>query len=216
MTRTQSDVGSSLPLLYDTVGQRTSGNSDLNDRDIALVHELGAQALAERVRSRFVLLQSGAINQSTAFVAVMANATIAALGRMARLINVVLFVDTAARVDNATVNVERNDNTLGVPLYSWNTTQGTTRTVRLDGVTGNRNVLVPDAAGAAMIRVPYTYVRVTAAPVNAIDTDAEEIVLRGTTTAFGVGTVEVAALLHFLVFDTASLPGVPAIPLPSW
>lgn len=206
--RTQGAVGTSLGPLYDTEGTRLSAGADILDGEIHLVHELGGQVAAERMRWQLRTGTATAIAQSTAF-----EARIVDLPDMCKITGWWIEVGTAGRLRDAGIYLENSTEAQGVPLMLWDSATGTTGTFQMFG--GDRILLIPGAAmGAAYPNRDFAYRNLDAS------NNEVELVLRGQTSAFGAGDVTIAGRIAMLFFSRSGglglLPPGAIAPYPSW
>jgi len=207
VTKVLSQAGISLADMYDVEGS-IAGVEQLESREVQVVHELGATIAAERLVGNIVRLSTGALIQSSGWNLLFPSLPTTPF----RILGVAVIAITAARVDNCQVSIRNNaviTDGVEIPIFVWD---------------GTADAEVPFRwvnNGAAIAEGRYLR---QAAPIVGMpsmgfgDTSREDtpsIVFRGSTTAFGAGTVEIVGEIY-----TASmaLGGVSSfgLPIPSW
>lgn len=205
-----SQAGFSLADVYDIEGS-IAGIDHVDTHEVHLTHEMGGQVFSERLQSFFRLGRTGDINQNTNFdidiVGDLGNA-------ITRILSVFVMADTVARTNHCVISLSNNITGREIPIWSWDTAD--------DGETQVR--FVDDGAPAAVFfglrqtginRLPTLLTQVGS------DKTMPRVFLRGATTGFGAGTVEVLALVHLAVASpgTPVPPGAPSsfgLPIPGW
>jgi len=204
----QGPGGASLGPTYDVPGGAVQLRT-LNDEDVSLTHEMGGTIFSERLGSSVRRLSVATIGQSTAF-----NATLQDLPRTPfRILSVLVFADSVARVDHVLVSLAQQDLQREVPLYTFDITNGTEtihQIVDNGGAVASQSFLLP------------TFTQLPALGIGTGQKDAvsrmDALILRGVTAAFGAGTVTVVALVQVAFSDTTGQPVVRSrgLPIPGW
>jgi len=203
MSKVLGQAGTSLADVYDVEGS-VAGVEELLASEVSLVHEMGQTLFSERYSQRIFRAVTPANNQSANFsVAMNLFPTVAA-----RLLGVVVLVDTAGRVTHATVSAEETTPGQGqeIPVWAFDGTNTDTMRFSDDGTVGNQLVLRPEAV--------YTQLPNMLSGTGAIQ-QVQNLNLRGVTSAFGAGTVTLTVLAHI---GFADIEGVSSrgLPLPGW
>ena len=201
MAKILSKSGASLADTYDVVGS-IAGIDDLVSREVSLVHEMGGTIFSERLRASIVPMATAAQAASTSW---SINFTIE---ETARLLALAVISDDAGRVANCNVAIESTQG-LGdaVPIWVWDSADAS-KTVRafIAGVTTVPRALIP--AGPPII--PNLLIG-RGSPGR-----ADIIAFRGTTTAFGAGTVTTTAIIYLAFPGRESSTSSFGLPLPGW
>jgi len=200
-------AGVSLADVYDIEGS-VVGLENLDVSEVKAVHDLGGQIHSERLISFIVLSSSGAVNQSAA-IGVTAGGIPDSVNR---LLGVSVLASAAARVDHVALTIQDADTGREFPIWSWDTNDDREQQIlwSLDG------------AGAAAFFLLSTLVTQLPQLLTRLGTSLAmpQLVMRGTTSAFGAGTVTVRALYHLCRPNTGNpTPGEPSshgLPLPGW
>jgi len=200
MPKILSQSGITLADTYDVEGS-IAGIEQLNSEDVSLVHEMGSTIFSERFSATIRRNVTGNINQSTAFEALISDFP----ADPTRILGIGVLSDTIARTSIASVMVQSDVASRELPIWVWDGTNEDS--VRFFDVTvGNKTLLRPIPAFTLlpnMITGTFQPQRV------------ENVILRGTTSAFGAGTLELT-LLVYIAF--ASVGGISSqgLPIPSW
>ncbi len=207
MTKILSRTGFSLADIYDVEGS-IAGIEQLETRELAIVHEMGATVMSERFTTRVFRISSGGQLQNVAF-----NVELITLPETpARLLGVQVITTLASRL--ARCAVLATDPTLGqdIPLWVFDTTTNDFEAIVMEDASASvaREILVP--RHGMNINFP-TFV----GGRRQQDSMVSSVTLAGLTTGFGAGTVTTVALLY-LAFprNDGSRPATPGIPIPSW
>lgn len=205
MSEIRGQVGVSLSDQYDVAGS-VAGVKELLDKDVHVVHEMGAVMMAERLSGRMVIMNSAAETQSEDFD-VLLN-----LGpAVQRLLGLQVFVNTAARLTRVQVSITStidllfNPSLTDLPIFLWDGgTEIACRVVRA-GSAISPTLLQPDFAPAL--------------PNLMIGTDQRastpQLSMRGRTSAFGAGTVVVTCVAYVAFADVEGLSSF-GVPIPGW
>jgi len=205
-----SQSGKSLADLYDVQGS-IAGVEELDSREVTLVHEMGKTLFAERFFTVIRLLESGDVLQSVAFNVVISNLP----QQPWRILGIAVMADATTRLATASVSLQAktSGNSREYPIWSWDVVNDTEQTVRWsnDGAgVANTVFLIPSA--------PLTMLpNISAGQLQPHPDGVQNIALRGKTSNFGAGTVEVRLLLHIGTADAGggSLSSR-GLPVPSW
>lgn len=216
MAKTQAPYGSSLAQIYDTIGTKIGAGADLRTDEIALVHEMGHVIFSERLQFSIRHLVASAVAQSTAIAVVITDLPTAHY----RILNATVFTTSGATAAHfSDLSLHQRDVSSGreIPFWTWDLANG--------GVVGNVRVdlgsgvvlvpqLIPSAAAGHVRQQSMGRGFVEGAPPG---DGVRAIALRGTTAAFGAGTLDVTAA----VLIAHALPGPGQIrseglPIPSW
>jgi len=200
-----SQSGMSLADIYDVEGS-VAGVEQLLSHDVNVVHELGGTILSERLTGALLRITSGAISQSAAY-----DVVITAQPGIQRVLGVLVFADDESRVDRAAVLARDNLAEREIPIFSWDTNEGTIR-LRLqdDGAAvADHDQLV---SVGNMPNFPTLLIG-TGQPGNLVN----QLALRGASNAFGAGTVVITAVIYIAHtnIDTAGLSSI-GVPIPGW
>lgn len=195
----------SLADVYNVEGS-IAGVDQLESREVQLVHEMGGTIFSERFGSNIMLVETAAIAQSLSFD-IVAPAVLSTT--VQRILGVVVFANQAGRVAHAQVSVR--DPTAGreVPIWFFDDAVDLEATIRIEN----------NGAGAAAHTLFRPVQLFEGIPSLVAGTDqrssVEQIVLRGTTTAFGAGTVVTTAVV-LVAFSAAAGLSSRGLPIPSW
>lgn len=203
---TQADAGSSLAKIYDTVGSSSgSPNAEIEADRILLVHEMGAVLASERYLSTQRLINSGNLAQSTTFEVLITGLAIGP----ARLCNLYVALapgDASTNFQEISVNLRNPDSDDEIPWFAWDAATGQETVARFDrsGVGGTRVLLLN--------QLPFVEPLINGA--LGVPNCLRHLALRGTTTAFGAGTVNVQGGVRVVTMGaTAGFSGSYGLPL---
>lgn len=204
MVKILSSSGRSLSDLYDVQGSIV-GIEQLESREVSLVHEMGGTIFSERYSTFTRRAITGDISQSTAFNVVLEDLP----SHFFNLIAISVLVSTAARVSNASVAIRNPLSGREMPIWIWASATDAEIAVRFsnDGAAVATGIfLQPNLAN---VQLPQMMAG-AGQPQH-----VSSLALRGFTSAFGAGTVEVTAFLHveFAALGALSSRG---LPFPSW
>jgi len=206
MPRILSQAGSSMAQGYDVDGGIV-GVDELDSAAVHLAEDFGARVFSERLQSFLIRMTSGAINQSIDFDILAAGIP----DSVNRILGIFVF-ETNTRIDNVQVGWNEQEDDQDMPLFVWNTATDSTRSVRYEdlGTVAAVDLMVP----AYPMLTPTIITRTGANRV------IPQLVMRGSSTAFGAGTVVCNALVHLCRANPGSpAPGEPSshgLPLPGW
>lgn len=199
-----AQAGVSLADIYDIEGS-VVGVETLDADEVKAVHEMGQTLFSERFSTQIFSVDTGPLLQ---------NATISVgledlPSVPARILGLVVMVDTTARVLRVAVNASKPapGPVEELPIWTWESGGGeTTARFTIAGVTGDQILL---DSNLQFDRVPM--LRAGADQPESLG----NISLRGVTSGFGAGdvTVTLRALLGFPEMAGVSSFG---LPIPSW
>jgi len=194
------DAGKSLASQYDVKGS-SIGVAELRDQDgVSLIHDMAAVISAERGTSgiRRILLNQG---QSTTGLATITDLAL----NMSFLRNLFLGADVSTDWSRVTI-LAADEGGREIPIFNWSTGEPTTTGRIVDPTLGT-------APEFFINQLPFNPLLLcgTSQPVNGI---FRTINLRGQTTAFGAGTVDLVALLQI---EGTAIGGISSygVPLPA-
>ena len=203
MSKILSQSGNSLADIYNVEGS-IAGIETLETRELPIVHELGATVFAERFAGRIRRLSSGAINQSSNFDVTL---TAPSPGPF-RVLGMSVLANQAARVTKVMVAMQDAEAGRELPVLLWDINADAERAVRI----------VDDGGGAATLvaLIPSVTPQV---PTLGFGSDqlrqVGNLVMRGSTEAFGAGDVTILALLYLGFTERRGLSSR-GLPVPSW
>lgn len=201
MVKILSKSGDSLADMYDVVGS-IAGVEQLLSEEVSLVHEMGGTLFSERLSTTIRRGVTGDIAQSTVFAVGFSDLPTVPF----RLIGVQVVTEVVARVAIAAVMVQDDVALREFPVWVWDTTNS--RNVRFfqDGAEAEVVLLTSDPAYNSL---PVLMVG------NRQPQSVPNIVLRGQTSAFGAGTVELT-LIAYIAFAEVGGLGSRGLRVPSW
>jgi len=207
MTKVLGQSGVSLADSYDVEGS-IAGVDELLTKDVNLVHEMGATMQSERLQSFIVLGTSGALNQSTAWAVAIGGFP----DSINRILAITVIATESARVTAASVAIEDVPGTREIPIWTWDITNDLEVVCRWDlGAGVLQDTQLRPAGG---VQLPSLVMRL------GVSKDMPVLIFRGTTEAFGAGTVTVDAVALIARPNTgnpaAGEPSGHGLPLPSW
>ena len=198
-----SQAGISLADAYDVEGS-IAGVEDLDSESVKTVHEMGATIFSERFSTQIFSILTGDLNQSTTIGVGLAGLPTVPT----RILGLVVITNVTARIANVTVSLSTTVGTVEeFPIWTWSSGGGeTTARFVIGGASGNQILL---DSNLQYDRIPM--IRAGTDQPQSI----QSLVLRGATSAFGAGTVELElrALLAFSDIGGISSYG---LPIPSW
>ncbi len=199
-------AGTSLADLYDVEGS-IAGVERLDSEDVHITHEMGGTILSERLVAQNFQANTGALAASVAW-----NINVSILGGHSRILGVQVISNQTDRVANAQLSVTTppGGGSDDMPIFYWDQGADIEVPIRImqNAVVGTARVLKPTM-------VPLL-------PMLLIGNEGPDggnegsfvISFRGSTNAFGAGTVVVT----FIVYSVQPRRGLSAkgLPLPSW
>jgi len=198
-----SQSGISLADAYEISGS-IAGVEELDPHDVKTVHEMGGTMFSERFSAAIRRRSSGAIAQSIAIDQVIDDLP----STPSRIVGVQVFTaGVAARLDHLAVLVRTELAEREIPIWIYDGTNS--RPVRLqDDGAALQTVSLFQPVGENLL-LPNMLTG-TAQPQT-----VTEIAIRGLTTAFGAGTLEVITIIHILFSQIAGISST-GLPIPSW
>ena len=203
MAKILSKSGDSLADNYDVAGS-VAGIDQLNSEDVNLVHEMGGQLVSERMGARVLVIPSGLIAQSTAFITNFFTGN-----GITRILAIQVVTNGIGGLANLAVSVTTpvGVTSTDVPLFGWDSTGGLAVAIQvlINNTLATLSMLTPEAA----IQVPQIMMgQNQAEPVSTLT-------MRGLTNAFGGGTIETTALIYTASPNVGGLSSR-GLPMPSW
>lgn len=204
MVKILGRAGVSLADVYDVVGSR-AGLEQLESREVSLVHEMGQTIFSERFSLFVRRATSGALMQSVNFNIVLSDLPSGAW----RILGVMVFADVQGRALLASVAVRDPLGGRELPFWVWDSA-GDSDLVRVR--------MEDNGAGVAQHRVLQPAPALIHLPgLGAGDQpqSMSEIAFRGSTNAFGAGTVTLTMILQIGFSQVGGLDSH-GLPIPSW
>jgi len=199
-----SQAGDSLADIYDVKGS-IAGIENLESRDLPIVHEMGATVFSERFSTEILRISSAAQSQSDDWGTLLTGLP----DTVFRVQGVRVFVDVTARVTLASLAMRDPVTARETPIWSWDDANDGETSVRFsdDGAATGVSIFLQPAPGN--VQLPK---------IGAGDQQPQRVnglIFRGTTPAFGAGTVEAVALVDIAF---AQIGGVSSrgLPIPGW
>jgi len=205
MSRIQAKAGESLADVYDVRGS-IAGLDELETKTVQAVHELGATIFSERLRARVISGVSGDKAASASFDFTLFNFTAIPFIRIHQIF---VFTDTTSRLADVAVSIEDEKSAgTGMPIWVWNGSDELAVRTSVAGSPTNTIALVPSIAfgGLPSFMVGRNQPGQESSP---------NLTVRGNTSAFGAGDVEVTAhaLVSFPILGGVNSRG---LPVPGW
>jgi len=208
---TRSSGGSSLAQLYDTLGTAIASNAELEGGSIHLVHEMGQVLFSEGLQLTIRRIEALTIAQSTAFDVVLTDLP----GVPYRIFEVLVFAgegDDAADISNCAVMLRDPISGREQPFFSWENDNASTVRFSPDSTIGviNASVLNKDTRVNQVGGLPLI------GQGGQKATGPADIAMRGTTGAFGAGSIDILCNLLIASSDTPGGIRSEGLPIPSW
>ena len=204
MVKILSQSGNSLADLYDVEGS-VAGIDSLETRELPIVHEMGSTVFSERFSGNVRRGVTAALTQNTAFDVILTDFGQSAI----RIVGVLVFANSAGRVDNAMVAVRDPGDGREVPIWHYETSVDNDLNIRIDDNGAG--------AAAAILLRPVTLLENMPSMIigNGQPAPMAEIAFRGLTSGFGAGTVITTVVLYT---QFAEIGGISSrgLPIPSW
>lgn len=198
-----SRAGASLADIYDVVGS-ISGLETLESREVTLAHEMGATIFSERFQTTFRRMHSGDVLQSTDIDLVLSTLPAAPT----RLLALTVVTLNQSRIANVAVSVRSPlAVTQEIPIWAWDKVNFSLSRFTDEGVIVGRDIL----QGVPQLGSMPTFI----GGEGQGSTMVHEVALHAQTNAFGAGTVNITAFLHFGFAFEAGLSSL-GVPFPSW
>ena len=200
--KVQAQAGGSLSDIYDVKGGQAPIDR-LVTSEVQLIHEMGRTIQSERFSSTIRRREATGILQSANFDEVLSDLP----AGVTRILGLVVLSSGVSQLAVVTVSLRDPLSGRELPIFAWEAGD-INKTVRVDedggGVSNIGMALADD------FHHPVSLIVGPDQPQRVPD-----IALRGTTTAFGAGTVDIILLLH-LAF--AAIGGISSrgLPIPSW
>jgi len=196
-------AGVSLADVYDVKGS-IAGVDQLNSEEVSLTHEMGATIFSERLQGFLFRLTSGDILQDISF-----DITLTINLPIYRVLSVYVQADAGQRLTRAQVSLRQTQGGREIPMFIWAVNNDNESTIRI-------------VENGAAVGIDSALIQVSPAtmPIIGLGSDqpalvGDEIVLRGTSSSFGAGTVECVALVYIANPQGVIQRGV-GLPVPSW
>jgi len=197
-------AGTSLADVYDVEGS-IAGVDQLNSEEVSLTHEMGATIFSERLQGFIFRLTSGATLQNLTF-----NIVLPINLPIYRVLGVYVQIDTGARLTRVQVALRQTQGGREIPMFIWTTTNDIEQTILI-------------VENGAAVGVDVALVQVSPGgtlPILGMGSDqpalvGDEIVMRGTTSGFGAGTVTCTALVY-IANPQGVIQRAVGLPIPSW
>lgn len=204
--KVQGQGGISLSDIYDVRGGQFPSIEDVVTSSIQGVHDLASTIFSERLNGRIRRSSTGNIAQSTAFDDVALLDTFTDVPT--RLLNVTMFA-AVDRLDFAQVCVADNATGREVPVWIYDAAADNTRQVRLSD------------NGAAASNVVLFQPGIMMLPTMTMGNDQprggpSSIYIRGQTSAFGAGTVNIVTLIYYANSEVDDAISSYGLPVPAW
>lgn len=206
MVKILSQTGISLADIYNIKGSIV-GVDQLLATEVQTVHEMGATIFSERLSASITRVVTGNIAQGVAFNVISGGFPTVPV----RINGITVFTDTIARLDRIMVGL--HDPAAGaerdMPLFVWNSAVDAEIPMQIQD----------DGAAVASVTLLRPLQALANLPTFLIGTDQPlsipNLVIRGTTLAFGAGTVE-AVVVASVVFSQIGGISSYGLPIPSW
>jgi len=202
MVKILSQSGNSLADIYDVKGS-VAGIDQLETRELPIVHEMGATVFSERFSTTIRRTAATGVAQNTDINAVITNLPV----MPTRLLSVGVISDDGSRILRLAIMARDPVANLEVPIWVYDaanflpinlTNAGAVTT--FDSLLGNvQATMMPNMVGGSAQQPDMV----------------SQLSLRGTTTGFGAGTVDVTAIFH-LGFAFQRGLSSRGVPFPSW
>lgn len=215
MALIQGSIGHSLARIYDTVATKLNLKR-IYGEDVGLTHDMGWVAFSEAFRLGIRTVAASNVAQSTAFGTVTTDLPEGPF----RIMGIQVICETTTTVSNVTVSARRSDGAIEFPLFIWDATSDIEVTSRFNPGPGTGdNILLMPTESAQVADLPVTLLQQSpGAPRIRAANVIDDLSIRGTTTAFGAGSVDVTAIvfLALLAGPNSEVSGPQGIPFPSW
>ena len=208
MVKVLSQAGISLSDVYDVEGS-IAGTEQLDAREVQLVHEMGGTIFSERLGARITRVETAALSQSSDFDFVVTDLP----EDITRIVGITVLATNAGRVGHCNVAARDGQGGREMPLWAFDFADDAELNIRIqeDGAAVANTVFLRPLASVPALPSLLVNVRIPGTGAVAIN----ELTFRGSTRAFGAGTVTLVALIHMLFTHTTSLSSY-GLPVPSW
>lgn len=202
MSKVLAQAGNSLADTYDVEGS-VAGIENLETRELAIVHEMGATVFSERFQTEIRRMNTGDLAQNIDFNVVLTDLPVTP----ARLLGLTVVADTGSRVLRVAVLIQDLVANREVPVWVYDgstiiatrmTDAGSLATVDLL-VGSGPTLMLPTFAGGPVL--PQS---------------ADQVSMRGTTTGFGAGTVDITCYFLLALAEDPTGLSSRGLPIPSW
>ncbi len=198
----QSQAGVSLAEVYDVKGTQAPIETLKTAEGVNIVHEMGGTIFSERFSTTIRRRETGLISQSSNWDEVISNLPAGA----SRILGITVLSGGVSQIAVATVSLRDPISKRELPIWSW--------------VAGDLNQemrMEDDGGGISNTGVavaPFTNLPQILTGVGQPQR-VPDIAFRGSTTAFGAGTVNIVLLVHIAF---AAIGGISStgLPIPSW
>ena len=206
MVQIRSQTGMSLADVYDVEGS-IAGIDQLESREVHLSHEMGATVFSERLAGRILVASTGATVQNTDFSANLAQDVLPQT--TARILTVLVSVDASSRLARCAVVLRETFLAQEIPIWVWDGSNETTLELSVGAPTASLISLDPNPV--------YTRLPTLQLGGNVSATHDWRIFLRGRTSGFGAGDVDISMHVQFAFPDSrGSGLSSRGLPIPSW
>jgi len=207
LSKVLSQAGHSLADIYDVAGS-IAGIDVLETRELPIVHEMGSTVFSERFSERIFRVESAALAQNTVIDLILTGLPT----NIFRILSVIVIVDVTSRIANCAVSLANSGvatTRQEIPIWAWDAVNESTLRFIENNSTSNNICLNSDAQ--------YDRLPVVGAGSNqARDIqDIRDIRCRGTTSAFGAGTVTVILNVLIAFSERGGLSSY-GLPIPGW
>jgi len=197
-------AGIELADIYDVEGS-VAGIDRLLSEDVNLVHEMGAEIFSSRFQAT-IRRSEATYAQNVAIVQALTDLPETPV----RIHGVDVMTDDASRVASCFVSLRTNVGTVrDFPIWNWGLVSSLPVTLIDDGTLTALSLLVPLDSNTHQ---PSMLSGTGQSSVQNIS----EIVVRGGTTAFGAGTVDIILLVHISFAADPTRLSSKGLPIPSW
>jgi len=206
--RVRSQAGTSLADVYD-VGGSIAGIEELDSEEVKTVHEMGGTTFSERYGQTVLVLDAGAVAQSTQI-----NINVAIGDPITRLLGWFVVTDVAGRLTRLQLSVS-SVSAAGVifqdvPYWVWQSGIG-------NDVEKLCRILIAGvnlAVNSLQVGEPTGFPQMLTGDNQA--NRVNQVTMRGDTSAFGAGTVNPRAILLLGAPVAAGGLSSRGLPVPSW
>ena len=202
MVKILSQGGRSLADMYDVEGS-IAGIDHLETHELPIVHEMGAVLFSERFRTTIRHITTGDIAQNITFNTELNTLPVA----ITRILGVQVVATDGTRVSNCQLSVFNPVTDTDFPLWVLDGQNVQTMRLRVLGTTGTFSLLVPEPS----LALPSFATGGTLQGTEPVS----QLRLRGVTTGFGAGTVEIIAVVYLGFTFTGGVSAFGAH-VPSW
>jgi len=206
MVKILAQAGRSLADVYDVEGS-VAGIEQLETRELPIVHEMGGTVFSEQLTGTVRIQRTGALSQSTTWDHVITDLP----SGITRILGVNVIAEVTARTESAQVSVRSDNNDLDFPIWEWHTSADFQLAMRVNLGSGSVNNFLLRPVSPLIGNLPSMLFGAGQPHPSRVD----RIAFRGSTSAFGAGTVIIALIVLIGFTQTTSLSNV-GLPVPSW